>query len=225
MSLTLSKEFDDTNDIYSRIEGRIGGQYPIGMNHCWHSGVHLHNGEHWPKGAPIRPITNGTIVACRLTDLIPIIPRLKKISKEEKGKLSAIEQSLYSENPDDDNNFTLLHEKVDKNTYNDFKEEKREWFRETEKGEYEAIEKVSTEYILIKHEVYLPKYNDKPRTSITFFSLYMGINKLYKELKEKLKEYYKDFYGITNNKTSDIANYMKKIPVYQKWKFRLKYIT
>jgi hypothetical protein len=211
LNYTLPEDWDNAEDAYKKIECHTGGQYPIGNNHCWHSGVHI-NGD-----KPIHPMINGTIIACRLTDSFASIPRRKEIKQADFILLSELEKYLYGdpEGPIPKNGIYSL-KKYDKKTFNDLKTKKPEiesMFKE-ENGIYKPIEeeKISTEYVLVKHEVYFPENKGSNRT-INFFILYMGI---YTYI-GKLKQYYEGF-----NEIKEKIN--EKIPFYQRWKFRLKCI-
>ncbi|MDR0320571.1 MAG: M23 family metallopeptidase [Treponema sp.] len=216
MTFTLPEGWDKVEAAYSSIEGRKGGQYPIGLNRCWHSGVHSHGYK------PVSPMIKGKIVACRLTDSFAVIPRLGVISKIEWEGLNRLEQFFY-EKKDEEEIYTLKYEQLGNDEINQLEEKIRtelrgnyeddsikRWLRE-EGGVYEPIEKVSTEYVLVKHEVSLPEYKER-NEKLNFFTLYMGIFTHVAEL----EQYYKDFCEVREPITD-------KIPVFQKWKFRLNY--
>jgi len=199
MNYRLPNDCKKEEDAYQQIEphSRRGGQYPVGKNNCWHSGVHCFNLDQ----KPVYPIINGAVVACRYSDSISAIPRLYKITKDEWGKLSELERELYHiENDQDHRNniYTLKYEHLDKDAYNklcdEYKIKNKEidsWFELKETG-YEPIEKVSTEYIILKHEIGFPEHKEKNK-KIVFFTLYMGLTIFISEF----KDYYNNFKSIT----------------------------
>lgn len=209
MTFRLPEDWKDDKHAYEKIEmyGKRGGQYPMGRNHCWHSGVHVYGGK------PVYPIINGTIVACRLTNSFAVIPRLKILSGNGKESLNESEHFLYEkiEPANLYSNWKLKpeYEQIDEELFNSLTEKQKEWF-EKEGEVYKPVEKVSTEYILVKHEENFPEYN-RPRETITFFTLYMGLYTFNKE--------YKDYYDGFTPVPSFISG--KELPVFQKWVIRL----
>jgi len=213
MTYTLPENWTNAKDAYNKIEmyGKKGGQYPIGKNHSWHSGVHIYGTGH------INPMIEGTIVACRLADSFAAIPRLKNIMGESNlKKLSDLEQFLYKD-PDgqepSDHRYTLRYERISETTLNELETIKpgiKQWFEEKD-GWYEPVEKVSSEFVLLKHRVDFPEHNNQRKT-IEFFTLYMGIYTFI----EELKEYYADFKAVPGSKIARVP------PVFQEWVFRLK---
>ncbi|MDR0320557.1 MAG: hypothetical protein LBI28_03570 [Treponema sp.] len=227
MLFRLPEGWRNAEDAYNKIEARggteypRGGQYPIGVNGCWHSGVHIHDNQ---TNNSVSPLVKGTIVACRLTDSFAAIPRLINITNEERESLSILEQFLYKRN-NGGKTYTLKYRQFDDNKMNELEEEVRHvlgeaykpgsirnWFKE-EGRVYEPIEKVSTEYVLLRHEVNFLEHN-VPGETINFFTLYMGI---FTHITE-LKQYYEDFHEVRAS-----APVIVRIPVFQKWKFRLNY--
>jgi len=165
LNYTLPEDWKNAEEAYNLIEGHTGGQYPIGNNHCWHSGVHI-NGD-----KPIYPMINGTIIACRLTDSFASIPRRKEIKHKDFEDLDDLEKIFYASPKSPitkDSIYSLKN--FDKNAYNDLIKthpDIESWFKE-EKGLYKPIEKVSTDYVLVKHEVNFPEYKEKKQSLFLF---------------------------------------------------------
>ena len=231
MRYRVPGNFRSAENAYNAIEMRggsdykRGGQYPIGSNHCWHSGVHIpeNNEENKDdKDLSVRPMVRGTIVACRLSRSFSAIPRLSQILKEDWGRLDDNEKFLYKEPQGritESSIYTLQYESLDDVALDRLAEENpgnpdiRSFF-EKKDDFYEPIERVASEYVLMKHELILP-LEDNKRQSVNFFALYMGINTLIPELK---KYYGEGFHTVGAD--DPVGKF--KLPIFQKWVFRLR---
>ena len=232
MSFTLPDGWTMDN-VFHKIEthGKKGGQYPVGLYRLWHSGVHIVRGQEPTDRIRVSPMLNGTIVACRLSDSFATIPRIGRITKDTMSALSRAEQFLYGEPVN--NIHELQYDGLNEDELADlsrrfnaaFPQEGdiRQWFKRS--GDtYTAIEKVSTEYVLVRHEVGLPAPNANPdtpapgaanhtRNSMVFYTLYMGLQTLVDEF----REYYGNTFLPAQTSLAAIS-----LPMFQRWVFQLR---
>ncbi len=128
MLINLPEDWEDVEKAYNQIEmycGSRGGQYPIGKDNWWHSGVHIHGGK------PIKPLIKGKIIACRLADKFACIPRIKKFDDVEYSKLNDLERPLYAE---DKNMYTLQHEGINQQALDELEKKHKgikSWFEKS----------------------------------------------------------------------------------------------
>jgi len=180
MLFCLPEEYKTVEEIYGKIEcyggmsSPRGGQYPIGRNHYWHNGIHIHGCK------AVYPIIDGVITACRLTDTFATIPKHPDIGKDEFNRLSILEKLLYKDTEGKKSLFascTLQYESIDQSTLSELNERYpgiEDWF-EKEDGVYKPVEKINIGYVLLKHQIYFPEFNGASKT-VNFFTLYFGLH-------------------------------------------------
>jgi hypothetical protein len=149
------KSAEEVYHSLNEVQVNIGGTYPVGQNGCWHSGIHIYS------NTPVYPVTNGTLIACRINkEYIPVrMPDM--ITRDERIKLEEGKKGLYHEEKTDRGE--IVYKLTDEN----------------------ATDGVTGGFMLLKHRMYLPVAGEggKSNEPVDFFSLYMNLLP-YKEISE-----------------------------------------
>jgi hypothetical protein len=182
-----NKESDE--DVYhnlNEVYADIGGTYPVGQNRCWHSGIHIYS------NTPVYPITNGTLIACRVNKEYIPVAMPDTITPGEHEKLGAEKYAYYHE--EKTNHGITVCRLTDEN----------------------AKDGITGGFMLLKHRMYLPVGTSGKDNELEFFSLYMNLLP-YKEIPE-LKIYCNEFQFI--EETERAIKAIRQAPFYIKWLFR-----
>ncbi|MDR2019147.1 MAG: hypothetical protein LBQ14_00085 [Treponema sp.] len=123
---------------------RRGGGYPVGANGAWHAGIHIY------ADAPIYPLIDGQLAACRISGRYAEIHRQKKINAEELLILTGEEKELYEKDTSLPSN------------------RPHEIFKLKDEN---STEGVPDSFVLIKHDVPVDPDNQDAK-KICFFTLY-----------------------------------------------------
>ncbi|MBN2737912.1 MAG: M23 family metallopeptidase [Spirochaetales bacterium] len=193
----------NADEIYSLNEQGENGFYPVGVNNCWHSGIHIPCSEYDSENETdesgkskrlckqISPLLGGFVVAYRMEKEYKTVEKPTEISQDVYDHLPAQAKSDYELNPEKD---PLKVYKL----------------KESAEAEY----KISNNFVILKHEVKLPSINTNETKSIIFFTMYMN---LLPESEVGLAEKYKDPIPLS---TTD--EYTEAFPFYYDWIVTIK---
>ncbi|WP_154651774.1 hypothetical protein, partial [Sediminispirochaeta bajacaliforniensis] len=145
--------------VFRENERLDGGFFPVGVNNCWHGGIHLRSRE-----KAIHPLSNGTLAAYRIAESNCEIPLLKSLSKREYEHIQEMGKRLEPSGILEADCYELLEENEAIELY-------------TLKEEYADTTKPGSHcFVLIKHELPLPADGDQGNEStLEFFSLTMHL--------------------------------------------------
>jgi hypothetical protein len=171
------------NEMYSN----LGGTYPVGQNECWHSGIHIYS------NMPVYPVTNGTLIACRINKEYIPVSMPDKITADEHKKLGADKQEFYQEERTEHG--LKVYQLIDEN----------------------SKDLITGGFMLLKHHMYIPTGENGISNKLDFFTLYMNLLP-YNEIPE-LQKYCNEFQPV--EEIDQAINVIKQAPFYIKWLFKV----
>jgi hypothetical protein len=152
------KNIDLINDLYRLNETGKGGYFPIGVNNCWHGGIHFRTNN------PVTAMLNGQLFAYRIPEKCFQIS-LKEILGRNEYKQIEEKRTVVFYNNELINEYECYEEAVINNVpvYRIKDEYKR------------AYKKGSNGFMLLQHKIRFPTNDGQPFTDFSFFSLYMHL--------------------------------------------------
>jgi hypothetical protein len=111
MRIQFPLNFSKEEDVYTNNQTFPGGFFPVGENNFWHGGVHL-RGE-----GPVKPIADGEIIGCRISETYSSAPLPEILEEERVNGLSVSQMQKITEAYDyneEEHNYCLKGEVSEK---------------------------------------------------------------------------------------------------------------